>query len=232
LKLFRISQPEGQVFTAGAIRNVAACAKMRGKLATPDFVNLIVETMEGDHDEIVKLQVLRAMRHMCSNESFRRAIVEQKLFGKLLADKRLFTDAMRIVSLMPEISSEEKLEILGILNQLELSDPRYRRAVIRALTVLSDGTLEFPEFASLVIRLLKASLGEPEILEFLLSFAQKLADSKTFQTDSIFVDILGNREYDTRVAIAAYVVVKKFPKEEFGSIVSQYAYLDEINLRS
>jgi hypothetical protein len=228
--LFRISQPEGQVFTAGAIRNVAACAKMRGRLATPDFVNLIVDTMEADHDQIVKLQVLRAMRHMCSNELFRQSIAERKLFGKLLVDKGLFTDGMRIVALLPELLKDEKLQILKLLNGVDLTEPHNRRAVVRALTVLSEQTLEFPEFSALVIRMLKASSGEPEVLEFLLPFAQKSADSKAFQSDSVFVDILGNREYDTRIAMAAYAVVKKFPSAEFGTIVSQYAYLDAITV--
>jgi hypothetical protein len=232
LQLFRMSQPEGQVFTAGTIRNVAACAKMRGKLATPAFVDLIVETMEGDHDQTVKLQVLRAMRHMCSNDVFRRAIADRQLFGRLLADRRVFVDAMRIVALTPEISDPEKLQVLKILNEMDLTDPQHKRAVIRALTALSEGTLGSLEFGSLILRVLKVSLAEPEVLEFLLPLAQKSANSKTIQPDPVFVEILGNREYDTRIAIAAYAVVKEFPRADFAPIIAQYGYLDNINVKN
>jgi hypothetical protein len=232
ISLFRISEPEGKVFTAGTIRNVAACAAMRERLATPEFMDLIVETMEGNHEEIVKLQVLRAMRHMCSNESFRRVISERKLLCKLLKEPRLFTDAMRIISLLPEISSEEKLLIFRVLSEVDLSEVHFKRAVIRALDVLSSGNLDSPDFGRVIVRLIKAALPEPEFLEFLLPLANKCAESEHFQPDSVFVDIMRNTEYDTRVTIAAYAVVKKFPAKQFAVVVSQFKYLDDINVNS
>jgi hypothetical protein len=236
VSLLRISQPEGKVFTAGAIRNVAACEGMREKLANSEFLALATETLAMETDAAVKLQLIGAIRHLCKNETFRKKLAAAEVLVPLASDVTLFPDLMRIVSTIPELTIGEKLKLLRIAEACDLSDAQNRRAVIRALTVLTVGTENESVCWRLALTLLKASVSEPDYLAVILPIGERLANVPQcvalFQSDEIFFNLARSQEHDTSVRIGAYTIVKKFKGEAAAAVVSECSLLDEIDLNS
>jgi hypothetical protein len=234
MSLFQISQPEGRVFAAGAIRNVAACDGMREKFASFDFLALATQTMACEADSAVKLQLLGALRHLCKNQEFRQKLSAAEILVPLCGDPTLFPDVMRLVSALPEMSIGEKLAILTVVSAADHTDPQNRRTAIRALHVLTVGTEMDPVSSRLVLALLRESLAEPDFLAVLLPIAARLADTPAcaafFEGDSLLFDLVRSPDYDMAIRIAAYAVVKKFQNDAARAVIADCAFLDEIKV--
>jgi hypothetical protein len=232
ISLFRVSQPEGRVFTAGTIRNVAACEAMREKLSNSDFLNLVMETFTSETDSAVKLQLLGAIRHLCKNEEFKERLIHSQILSTLAVNRELFPDVMRIVAVIPEISVAEKLRLIEIVGSADLTEPQNKRTAIRALTVLTVGTDGNIPCAQLLLGLIQSCLSDLDLLIALLPFAEKAVDApavaELFQADDVVFDILRSQEYDTSICIAAYAIVKKLKGEKARSSIAEFSFLDEI----
>lgn len=209
-------------------------------------------------DQPLRAQMLGAVKQMCKNDEFKKKLADSHLLIKaakfvkstitslskssntksgdgnsLNEAVSMFIDIIKIVSILPELSKEEKIEFIKILNVSDLNEPQLRKVVTRSLVVLSADTDDTPECTLLVIKLLLLTKDEPDFLYFLLAVAQRCAEAesnvKLLQKESdFFIKIVKSQEYDINVCLSAYMIVKCFKGEQFQSVIDEYAMLTEI----
>ncbi|OHS94323.1 hypothetical protein TRFO_11178 [Tritrichomonas foetus] len=235
ISLIKIAQPEARVFAAGALRNIAACELIRASIVKSEFFELSKEIFANEKtDNPLRSQIIGAIKLMCKNEDFKKQLAESKFLSVAIKDTSLLVETMRVVCLVQEISSDEKLTIIKCLAVSDLKDAQSKRVVTRSLSVLSVDMENTAECTLLVIKLLNLTKEEPELLNFLLAVAQRCAETEKNvdllenQAD-IFIEILKSQDYDTSICLAAYNVVKEFKGEQFAKILSEYSLLTEIN---
>lgn len=254
INLIKISQPDARVFSAGAIRNISACENIRNILVDTDFLQLAMSIFDGSNineNEYQPLgaQLLGALKQLCKNDAFKAQIAESHFLIKaarivqpmLLTKMKqeatsMFIDILKIVCLVPDLSSDEKIQFINLLNEMDLSDLSLRRFIARSLSVLSVD-IDSSECAKLVIKLLLLMKNENEFLYFLLAVAFKLVENKEnvmiFQNqDEFFVDIVKSQEYDSNICLSAYKIVRSFQGDKYKDVLHDYSILQEIESQS
>ena len=230
MSLVRMGSPESRVFAAGAIRNVTACAEMRERMAKKPFFELVQEALVSG-DMPLKLQLMCAVKQLCKSEECAKEVAASGIIGKAVAEDGLFSEAMRILALLPEIGDEERRRILKVLESKDLTNEKVRRACVRAVPVLIEATVPYGKF---IVKLIQNS-KEPEFLELLLPIAERLVENddvrRLLESADVFVEILKSADYDRAICMKAYAVVKAFQGAQFAKLKEEYALLDEITVK-
>lgn len=208
-------------------------------------------------DQPLRAQVLGAIKQMCKNDDFKKKLADSHLLIKaakvvkstinslskntksgngntaLTEANSMFTDIIKIVSTVSELSKDEKIEFIKILSLCDLNDNQLRKVVTRSLIVLSADTDNTPECTLLVIKLLLLMKEEFDFLYFLLAVAQRCAETednvKLLQNESdFFINIVKSQEYDINICLSAYMIIKCFKGDQFNDVINEYAMLTKI----
>lgn len=234
LSILKMEQLEARVFAAGAIRNIASCAEMREKLDTPDFFNISFDIINDPKtDAHLKAQILGAVRHMCKHAGFRSKMVESHFISMAIRDKSIHLDCLRLISCVNGLDSEEKRDLLKILDDDELDDLPKKRLMMKCLVSLSHDNETSLDIAKFVLKMLNIAANDAEILQSALNLALECTRSKEnielFQLDPIFIRIVESSEVDTTICVIAYQIIKKFEGEQFKKILVEHSLLEEID---
>jgi hypothetical protein len=146
-----------------------------------------------------------------------------------MAEPELLCDGLRAIAIVPELSVSEKQIILKIIEKVDVSEESVRKSIAAGMIVLARETEKEIECQSLILRLIKASLDDQNCLVILLRLARR-CPVELFESEDIFVEIVRNAAYDTRVGIAGLAVLKGFRSPKFEAIVKEYAFLGDIDV--
>lgn len=211
-------------------------------------------------DQPLRAQILGAIKQMCKNDDFKKKLADSHLLIKaakvvkatinslsksskngdaksgnpvLVEAISMFIDIIKIISILPELSKEEKIDFIKMLSISELTDTQLRKVVTRSLVVLSADTDDTPECTLLVIKLLLLMKDDPDFLYFLLAVAQRCAEAECnislLQKESeFFINIVKSQEYDINIKLSAYMIIKCFKGEQFHDVINEHAMLTKI----
>ena len=235
ISLVRIAQPDARVFAAGALRNISASEEIRLAITKSEFLKLALEIFSNDStDQPLRTQILGSIKLMCKNDDFRKKLAETKFLSLAIKDKNQQIDVGRIISLVPEITKEEKLNLIKLISNIDIKDSQTKRVITRTLIVLSTDMVNTTECTTFVLKLLLIAKDEPELLYFLLVIAEHCAETEKNanileKKADFFVSILKSQEFDTNICLTAYNIVALLKNDKYKNLLAEYHLLKEIN---
>lgn len=224
LTLMTIGEPEVKVMAAGALRNLAASAKMRAKLVDSDLFAIGFDIFHDKTDnEQLKIQVVGVFKRMCKEEKFRQKIAESHFLSMAANDKPVYCAVLRVAAQLPEMSKDEKLDFLDAFARIEYSNDDLIDSTMRALPVISSNVEDNDDCATTVNKLISLIGNDTDDLNTLIDIAMKMDESmELLKQNYIWVSIIESQDYDENIKSRVCDLLYKFKDPKFEAYISQY----------
>lgn len=236
ISILRMKNIDASLMAAGTIRNLAAFEPMREKLCEKDdLFDFIFDTFNDknsifNQNQEMKIQLLGIVRRMSKSDSFKRKVLESNFLSMAFSDKQVTPDVLKTVHKIGELTDEGKHDFIEWFIEIDISDIA---SIIQCLPIVCNKMEKTTDCGKLIMKILKIVGDNQDYLSKVLPIMNLCCENQDtlnicINSSSFFTDLVKSTDLDTNVRIDAYKIVKRFPKDSFSKIQSEFLFLDSL----
>lgn len=227
IKLIENSPIEAKVYAAAAIKNICSHEVLRERFVKSNLLSLANEIFSDDQsDETLKLQIICSLKQLTKSSAFNEKLAESNILSLAAKDNILFNEVLRICSLVPSLSENEKLLILNYLmtkNLTEESDLIIAAKSFMNISKNIENTIECTKTALFIIH---NSLNNQQVLlptiDILSKCCQISGNAHLVESDNTVYDLLKNEDLDISIRYSVLSLISTFTSEMSKKLYNEY----------